>query len=131
MRCLSLRLSLLFFTALSVLAHAENPKGTPQRIIPLLPSLAETVVEILGEETRIVGVSEYSDFPASLSKKPSIGPYSKPNLETIISLKPDLVLASSDGSPQEIVSRLKKIGIPVLSVGTESIEEVRTSYRTL
>ena len=125
-----MRASFILF-ALFAFAPGWAAAQVPRRIIPLLPSLAEIAVDILGSDERIAGVSEYSDFPLSLKKKTSIGPFSKPNLETIISLKPDLVLASSDGSPPAVVARLRKLGFSVLSVGTDSIEKVRASYTSL
>jgi iron complex transport system substrate-binding protein len=105
--------------------------SAPKRVVVLLPSLAETAVAILGDDSAIVGVSEYTDFPKSLAKKTSIGSYSKPNVETIVSLKPDLVLASEDGSPPEILRRLRGLRIRVVSVGTESLAKTRASFSVL
>jgi iron complex transport system substrate-binding protein len=100
----------------------------PKRIIPLQPSLAELADRIGASLEEIVGVSAYTDFPPLLKVKPSIGPYSKPNLEAIVALKPDLVLAGRDGTPKDTVSRLRKLGIPVVTVATETIAGLRESY---
>jgi iron complex transport system substrate-binding protein len=106
-------------------ASAAEP--TKSRVVTLIPSLGEIAAEILGGEERIAGVVEYTDFPATLSKKPTVGTYAKPNLEKIISLKPDLVLASRDGTPPALIVRLERLKIPVLTVGTDSIEKLRES----
>ncbi len=138
----TLRLKFFVFFALSGGALAAAPAyrvvdatGTevvfakpPKRIIPLQPSLAELADRIGTSLEEIVGVSAYTDFPPLLKSKPTIGPYSKPNLEEIVALKPDLVLAGRDGTPKETVIRLRKLGIPVITVATETIAGLRESY---
>lgn len=103
-------------------AEAAPP---PQRIVPLAPSLAELCADLLGSQgQRIVGVTENADTPSSLSKKPSIGPYHRVHLEKLISLKPDLVLATRDGNSRDQIDRLKELGIPVVLVATGSLAQV-------
>jgi iron complex transport system substrate-binding protein len=75
-----------------------------------------------------VGVTAYTDFPPSLKGKPSVGPYTKPNLEAVVALKPDLVLAGRDGTPKATVDRLRRLKIPVVTVATETIAGLRESY---
>ncbi|MBS1963592.1 MAG: ABC transporter substrate-binding protein [Bdellovibrionales bacterium] len=104
---------------------------TPKRIVPLQPSLAELAVRVGAPIEAIVGVSAYTDFPLELKKKPSIGSYAKPNLEAILALKPELVLAGRDGTPKEIVARLGKLGIPVVTVATETLAGLREAYRVV
>lgn len=130
---------LAFFAAVS---HASAPEyrvvdatGTevlfaraPKRILPLQPSLAELVDRVGVPHDQIVGVTAYTDFPLGLKGKPSVGSYVKPNLEAIVALKPDLVLASRDGTPRETVTRLRKLGIPVVAVATETIAGLRDSF---
>ena len=103
----------------------------PKRIVPLQPSLAELADRIGATLDEIVGVTAYTDFPPLLKTKPSVGPFAKPNLEAIVALKPDLVLAGRDGTPKETVSRLRKLGIPVVTVATETIAGLRESYRII
>jgi iron complex transport system substrate-binding protein len=100
----------------------------PRRIVPLQPSLAELADRIGASLDEIVGVSAYTDFPPLLKKKPSVGPYAKPNLEAIVALKPELVFAGRDGTPRETVERLRKLGIPVVTVATETVAGLREAY---
>lgn len=100
----------------------------PRRIVPLQPSLAELAVRVGAPVDAIVGVSAYSDFPLSLKGKPSVGSFAKPNLEAIVALKPELVLAGRDGTPKEIVARLERLGIPVVTVATETLAGLREAY---
>ena len=74
-----------------------------------------------------MGVSEHTDYPPTLLRVESVGPYHAFSLEKVIALKPELVLASTDGNPREPVERLRKMGVPVFVVATDSIEAVRAS----
>lgn len=103
---------------------------TPLRVVTLAPSLGELAADLLGESMdRIVGVSEYTDYPPPLKSRPSIGPYSRFNLERVLALKPDLVLATTDGNPQDQVLHLRELGIPVVVVNTGSFGEIENSMR--
>jgi iron complex transport system substrate-binding protein len=82
----------------------------PQRIVSLLPSLTETVCA-LGACQRLVGVDRYSNWPASLAQVPRVGGGIDPNIESIVALKPDLVLAA--GSTRG-ADRLQALGLTVL-----------------
>nr|WP_315479231.1 helical backbone metal receptor [uncultured Rhodoferax sp.] len=86
--------------------------ATPQRIVSLLPSLTETVCE-LGQCHRLVGVDRYSNFPASVQKLPQVGGGLDPNIEMIVSLKPDVVLMATSSRAGE---RLQALGIKVVAL---------------
>lgn len=88
----------------------------PQRIVSLLPSLTETVCE-LGECRRLVGVDRYSNFPTAVKALPQVGGGVDPNIEAVVALKPDVVLAaiSSRG-----VERLEALGLKVLAMEPKS-----------
>jgi iron complex transport system substrate-binding protein len=103
----------------------------PQRIVTLAPSLGELAADFCGatEVWRIAGVSEFSDFPESLAKVASIGPYARFNIEKVAALKPDLVLATLDGNAKDQVLRLRELGLPVVVVGTATLADVAGSMR--
>ncbi len=86
--------------------------ASPQRIVSLLPSLTETVCE-LGQCHRLVGVDRYSNHPASVRALPKTGGGVDPNIEAIVALKPDLVLAATSSRG---VERLEGFGIKVLAL---------------
>ena len=86
--------------------------AAPQRIVSLLPSLTETVCE-LGQCHRLVGVDRYSNFPASVQKLPQVGGGLDPNIEMIVSLKPDVVLMATSSRAGE---RLQALGIKVIAL---------------
>jgi iron complex transport system substrate-binding protein len=89
--------------------------GPPARIVSLAPSMTE-IVYALGAASSLVGVSDFCDFPPDARRKPRVGGVSTPNLEVILTLKPDLVLATPEGNREEDVLALERLRIPVFVV---------------
>jgi iron complex transport system substrate-binding protein len=89
---------------------------SPQRIVSLLPSLTETVCE-LGQCHRLVGVDRYSNHPASVRSLPQAGGGIDPNIETIVALRPDVVLMATSSRG---VQRLESLGLKVLALEPRS-----------
>jgi iron complex transport system substrate-binding protein len=102
----------------------------PARVVAAAPSLAELAADLLGTNLhRLIGVSEYSDQPQALKRLPSVGPYHQLNLEKILALKPDLVLATVDGNSRDQIAQLSQAGIRVIVVSTQDIEEIAAAMR--
>lgn len=81
----------------------------PQRIVSHVPSITETLFALgLGE--RVVGVSDYCDYPEEAKSKPSVGNYFNPSIESIVALEPDLVL--TDGH-SESIKQLDELEPPI------------------
>lgn len=99
----------------------------PQRIVSLLPSLTETVCA-LGACQRLVGVDRYSNWPASIARVPRVGGGIDPNIESIVALKPDLVLAA--GSTRG-ADRLQALGLTVLRLEPRTHADVQRVLRTV
>ena len=87
----------------------------PARVISLAPSMTE-IVYALGAGDRLVGVTRYCDFPPEARAKPRIGGIYTPSFEAILALKPDLLLATSEGNQQEHVQGLEHLRLPVYVV---------------
>ena len=85
---------------------------SPKRIVSLLPSLTETVCA-LGQCQLLVGVDRYSNFPESVTKLPQVGGGLDPNIEAVVALRPDVVLAAVSSRS---AARLSALGIPVLAL---------------
>jgi iron complex transport system substrate-binding protein len=98
--------------------------GVPQRIISLSPSNTE-VAFALGLGDRVVGVTEYCNYPPEAQEKDIIGGFASPSIEKIIELEPDLILAST--LHEEEVPRLEALGIPVLVVESSTLVELYAS----
>ena len=84
----------------------------PQRIVSLLPSLTETVCA-LGACARLVGTDRYSNWPVSVLGLPKLGGLEDTQVERLVALKPDLVLAAVSA---RVVDRLNALGVPVLAL---------------
>ncbi len=100
---------------------------TPQRIVSVLPSLTESVCA-LGACAKLVGVDRYSNWPASVKKLPQVGGGLDLNIEAIVRLKPDVVLAATSSRAGE---RLEALGLKVLMFEPSSHEAVRRSLQQL
>ncbi|MBA7576582.1 Vitamin B12-binding protein [subsurface metagenome] len=94
--------------------------GVPQRIVSHVPSITETLFA-LGAGEKVVGVSDYCDYPEEARLKPSVGSYFDPSMENIVALDPDLVL--TDGH-SESIKPLDNMGITYLVVDPRDIDGV-------
>ena len=92
----------------------------PQRIVSHVPSITETLFA-LGLGDRVVGVSDYCDYPEEAKSKPKVGGYFNPNIEAIVALNPDLVL--TDGYASDI-SKLEGLGIPFAVLQPKDIDGI-------
>lgn len=89
--------------------HLTQPA---QRIISLSPHITENLFEI-GAGDLIVGAVEFSDYPEAAKKIPLIGGYNQLDIEGILALEPDLIIAWQSGNPLAQIERLAGLGIPV------------------
>ena len=97
---------ILFHLSLVTAVYAEPPK----RIISLAPNMTEILFAI-GLGDRIVGITNFCDYPEEAKKKQKIGGMSNPSLEAVVSLKPDIVVMTTDGNPKEFEERLHSLKI--------------------
>jgi iron complex transport system substrate-binding protein len=101
--------------------------AVPLRIVSLLPSLTESVCA-LDDCAKLVGVDRYSNWPASVNALPHLGGQDDAQIERIVSLKPDLVLASASS---RVVSRLESLGIRVLTLEAKNTADIHRVLETL
>lgn len=95
----------------------------PSRIISLAPSITEILFYLdLGD--RVVGVTDFCNYPEEARKKPSIGFIISPDIEKIVSLKPDLVFATAEGNRPDVVDTLKRVGIKVYVLDPHNFEDI-------
>jgi iron complex transport system substrate-binding protein len=114
---------ILSFTAFIVSSPllAVEVKNT-SRVISLSPAITE-IIFALGLEKKIVGVSEFSDFPSAAEKIPRVGPYSKPDLEKIYSMVPDLVFVAVEG-PEDVLRHLEQMNISYQVLQMKTLSEI-------
>ncbi len=97
-----------------------------QRIISLAPSNTE-ILFALGLADRVVAVSDFCDYPPEAKTKPSIGGFSTPNIEEIVALSPNLILAT-DIHKEEILPALERVGLTVAVLDPKNLDDVLESF---
>lgn len=94
-----------------------------QRIVTLAPHLVETLYAA-GAGEQLVGTVEFSTYPAAAKKKTRVGGYSQLDLEAIVALKPDLVIAWQSGNAPAAIARLRALGLTVYVSQPNRIDDV-------
>ena len=119
-------LALLSLTAISMMANAANAAITvrdddgnvitlakpAQRIVAMSPHVTELLFAAGGGE-RIGGAVTYSDYPEAAKKIPRIGTNRQIDMERVIAMKPDLIVAWMHGSSERQIDTLRQLGIPI------------------
>lgn len=101
-----------------------------RRIVSLAPSMTETVYA-LGLQDRLVGDTDFCDYPPDAQTKPKVGGGVNPSLERIASLHPDLVLVTKAFNLAETAHSLDSLGISSYATDPHSVDEIMTSTRKL
>ena len=124
--------AILFLTALFVtpsILWAENTNvNITNRIISTSPAITETLFE-LGLQDRVIAVSDFCQYPEEACKLRSIGGMLNPNMETVVSLTPDLIIHQPGN--QSLSNNAKNLGIKTLEVHMENLSEIFKSIKKL
>lgn len=103
--------------------------SSPRRIVSLAPSITEMLFAI-GAGDLVVGVTPFCDFPPEAARKPKVG-YGSPNVESLVALQPDLVLAPQEFVKPDLVATLDHLRIPVFFLASRTVDGVLTQIQTL
>lgn len=101
----------------------------PERIVALSPSTVEVLYK-LGLQDRIVGVTEYSDYPEEAKSKPKVGDFNGVNIEKIIEAKPDVVFAGS-GMSKETFQKLTSMNIKILVTEARTVAQIPETFNMI
>ena len=97
-------------------------QDVPERIVSLAPSNTEILFSLgLGE--KVVGVTEYCNYPPEVESTEKVGGYSTVNIEKVVALHPDLVVAAF-GNTEQVIDHLRNLGLTIISLNPQSIEDV-------
>jgi iron complex transport system substrate-binding protein len=116
---LSRRFSLA--TALLLACAVTTAQTKPQRIVSTSPSITETLFA-LGIGDRVVGVSQFCNYPPEVQKLPKVGSYIQPDAEAIARLAPNLVVLEQDS--RELTERLNTLHIAFIEVPHSTLEDI-------
>ncbi|MEX0447005.1 vitamin B12 ABC transporter substrate-binding protein BtuF [Xenorhabdus sp. SGI246] len=100
------------------------------RVISLAPSTTE-LAYAAGMGDQLIAVSAYSDYPEAAKKLEQVADWQGINVERIIALKPDLILAWRGGNPQRPLEQLAALGIPIFYSDVKKVEDVATDLERL
>jgi iron complex transport system substrate-binding protein len=120
---------LVVLAMLLVVSCAPRQPGAPdipQRIISLAPSITETLFAV-GAGDKVVGVTNYCNYPEDAKQLPKVGDSAVIDFEKVVSLKPDLVIATYDWSPREAVEKIESLGLRTLIVHTKNFTDMLDS----
>jgi iron complex transport system substrate-binding protein len=112
------------------LGRNVNVPAEPRRIVSLAPNITE-ILFALELEARIVGATSYCNYPERAKRIPRVGGFTDVSLETIVSLAPDLVLATADGNRKETVEQIERMGLPVYVVNPKNLEGILATMRRI
>lgn len=101
-----------------------------KRIISLSPNITELIFAA-GAGSKLVGVSRYSDYPEAAKFIPDVGDSSSLDLERIVALKPDLVIAWRSGNTASDIEKLEKLGLTVFVTEATRLEDVSRLLRVI
>ena len=110
-------------------AQAPSRAAGPQRIVSLVPSATDLLIA-LGEQRRIVGRTDF-DTDGRIAAIPSVGGTVDGNIEAIIALRPDLVLAWDERSAPHLLVSLRRASLNVEIIPTETLGDLRSTMRRL
>jgi iron complex transport system substrate-binding protein len=127
-RFLAVGAVLLVAFAVAQNVSAQTSGSIPRRIVTLSPNLTETVFA-LGCGDRLVGVSDFCDYPEEAKKKQRCGGWANPNYEVLAMLSPDLVIVL--GRHEKVSEFCQKRSIAVMQFDMDSIATIKNVLMTL
>lgn len=101
-----------------------------QRIVSLAPSITENLFAI-GAASKVVGVSDYSDYPPQATALPKVSGFNRIDIEAVLALQPDLVVSWGSGNPRQQVNRLRQLGIAVYVSEPRTLPDIARTLRAL
>jgi ABC-type Fe3+-hydroxamate transport system substrate-binding protein len=97
--------------------------AVPRRVVSLIPATTELLFA-MGQGDRLVGRSQWCDYPAEAARIASLGDGITPNLEAVLGARPDLVVLYHSGQNGAAAERLRSLGIPAIRVRTDLLADV-------
>lgn len=110
-------------TLTDALGNQVTLHAPAERIVSLAPSVTE-VVYFAGAGGKLVAVSAYSDWPSAALDLPRVGDAFRVNLERIVALDPDLVIADASSTPAAVRDAIRRLGIPLLMLAPHRLGDV-------
>ena len=132
----TLVLSLVLGLTFSVSAHENNTrlaspntdKTAKPRIIALAPHIVEMLYNI-GAGAQVIATTDHADYPVGAKKIPRIGSATRIQIERVVELQPDLIIAWKSGNPSDDLARIKQLGFNVVYSQPNTFNDVANELR--
>ena len=124
--CVALRPALLALAVFLTLAAAAD--AVPRRVISLIPATTEMIFA-MGAGSRLIAVGSFDKYPPEAARLPSVGALLDPDVERILSMRPDLVIVYS--TQIELKRSLDRAGIPYYSYEHRAMPDIMTTIRAI
>lgn len=112
------------------LGRSVSLPGPARRVVSLAPSITESLFAI-GAGDCLVGVTTFCDYPPAVSSVSRVGGMTNPSIETILSLRPDLVVVSMEGNTREDFTKMTGLGVPVFVTNPRTLSGISRSLEQL
>jgi iron complex transport system substrate-binding protein len=123
-------IAIFVLISIVLISHSAHAEKTPNRIISLAPNITE-ILFALGLGESIVGVTNFCDYPEEAMKKPKVGGMTNPSLEAVVSLRPDIVVMTTDGNQKEFEEKVRSMKIKTYVFKARRISELPQGIRDL
>lgn len=120
--------SLLSKTSFANNNSADNASKKEPTIIALAPHIVEMLYDV-GAGEQIIGTTAFADYPEQAKKIPRIGNYVRLQLERVIELQPDLIIAWKSGNPSDDLDRLKQLGFTIVYSQPNTLSDIASELR--
>ena len=121
-------LIILAFLSVSSASIAETATEHKPSIIALSPHIVEILYDI-GAGEQIIGTTAFADYPEQAKNIPIIGNYIRLQIEKVIALQPDYIIAWKSGNPSDDLARLKQLGFKIVYSEPNSFEDIAKEMR--
>lgn len=121
-------LLLLSMFSVSVVSAFASETANKPTIIALSPHIVEMLYDI-GAGEQIIGTTSFADYPEQAKSIPIIGNYLRLQIEKVIALQPDYIIAWKSGNPSDDLARLKQLGFNIVYSQPNSFEDIAKEMR--
>lgn len=128
MAAVSTRVRRIGTIAAAIVFFAVCASAQPRRVISLVPATTEMLFD-MGAGDRIAGVSNYDRFPPQVERIPHVGGLLDPNVERILTLKPDLVIVYE--TQTDLIRQLERAGVPMFRYVHRGLPDIMQTMRAL
>jgi vitamin B12 transport system substrate-binding protein len=119
---------MLLLFSISFISIAETTKKQKPSIIALSPHIVEILYDI-GAGEQIIGTTAFADYPEQAKDIPIIGNYLRLQLEKVIALQPDIIIAWKSGNPSDDLARLKQLGFNIIYSEPKNFDDIAKEMR--